>query len=338
MLQRRFIECLVVLILFYLLGFFFIGTDELDISRYYTLGRFQDISIDHLSFIEEKISSNFDFIYFYIFFFFKKYDLSFQHINGIFVSLYFVFFIIYSRLINQKISFFYLLITFLIVPSILIFSISRLVASIVFFNIGIFFLYKKKYSITILFFLLSLFTHTSQLIYLLLVLLSYSFSEKTYKSSKYKVVFFFQLFFILFGLKMVIPLLNKLPFFEKYERYLVYLSPETIGYENFNLITVLYYVLIVLLFIILFYNKKINIFFFRIYYFVFLFLVFSMTFSITILQRNILVLCPVLLVLIIDFFNSRNKNFFLVQFLKLLIFFLIILSLFNLYGYRDGFE
>jgi|GEM_PF-6208964 len=327
-------------------AFFFVGSSSLDLGRYYEGAMMLDENTNIITFAVENFKINFDFIYYTSFLIIKKIGLPIQSINFLYVGLYYFMSLkildLYTnnfRKASPSIINFIVIFMITSVGVYIIFSISRNLAGISFFLIGLYLLLKKK-KYFFIFWILSIFTHTGMFLYISIFAVFYFVIPYPKKLNNKLLIILLvtSMFFLGRFLPTILVSISNLPFFDSYSRYLSYTEID----DNLDLFTYLapvetifYYYFALILFIFFLFLKQYN----KVIWAgfgVFLFLVLSFDFSVMFVQRSIMFLLPFQGILAVCIYKEnynkrRNLDFYL-----LIMTFSIILFFGYLYSYRGN--
>lgn len=327
-----------------LLAFFYNCPPALDLGRYYEEANLIDPDMSLFSYSVKVFEENFDFIYYTFFLVLKKIGLPIECSNLFFVTLYYFMSIkIFEFTVKElriKWCFFVNYLILFAITSVGLFltlSISRNIAAICFFLIGLYFLLKGK-RLFFVFWIISIFTHMGMLIFITIYSLFY-FVIPSPKSTYRKIVVLTYLVFSYLFVNYIpffIGLVLRLPFFDSYSRYLDYSELVVVvnQFSNLGFIEMIFY-----------YNFAIT-YFFAFFYLkeysrliwgsfgVFLFLIGNFNASIMFVQRSLLLLLPFQGVLALFFYKENYNNLPLMFVYILLTILSITLFVGYLYSYR----
>jgi hypothetical protein len=340
------VKVFIAFLLSSVLAFLFVPDKALDLYRYYDSASHININRTFYSYLRESYLYNFDFIYFGLFFICREIHLPVQIMTGIFVGLFYSQSLVLISVIQNKWDYKlrilnrYLvdLFALLSVSFILVFSISRNVAAIVFLLLGIINLIKGRKRVVI-YFILACFTHIFILPYLILFLIAYYFYKLFPQRLIVRQVSLIVLTIVcinsLYIMNFIFRLISSIPFFEHYSRYLMYLAfrkHETfasLGKWDIFLFYSSGFILLYGLFLIRKYNSLLWAAF--IFY---LFLVISISFSVTLTQRTVILLVPFQGLVASAFLTQKNRPIEVSLYLSLM-FLSLALFVINVYSYRD---
>ena len=181
------------------MAFFFHPDKELDLYRYYEIANSAYFNMSFLDYIKEQFFTEFDFFYGLSFLLIKKIGLPIEIINSFYVTIYYwiICKIILLYISLSSIEFerkFYIdyviILIFFVCQPVLIFSISRQLAAIDIFYIGLFYYLKKQYIKAYLWIFLSMFFHVGMFIFVVVFILSYIISKwSAFFNSKYYSIY-----------------------------------------------------------------------------------------------------------------------------------------------------
>jgi hypothetical protein len=340
------LKALIVFCISAILAFLFVPNKWLDLYRYY--GEAAKINIDQslFAYIKQIYLSNFDFIYYVLLFVCKRLSLPVQLVTAFSVGLFYSQALILINTFQEKFEYRLSIYTRIFVEIaalssvsfILVFSLSRNITALVFLFFGLINLMKGKKRAYV-YFLIACFTHLVLIPYLSLFLIVY-YLNKYFPKEKFKR----QILIIILTIICIysLPIMNYffhqisyLPFFEHYQRYMDYLMfrrRETFSFLGKWDILMFYtdaFIIIFGLFLIRKYNSLL-----WVAYIFYLFLVVSISFSVTLTQRTVIILVPLQGLVASAFLSQKNKPFLISVFILLMLISMMLFTI-NVYSYRD---
>lgn len=336
-------------ILLGVLAFLWVPFDAIDSSRYYLAIDTTDANISLNNFILNYYLIGFDFIYYLLFYLCIKLNLPLQIVTGLSVGLLFYNSFIFIDNVKSKYCLQpqkkdeYLLKIFVLfsVSFVTVFGISRNVTALMFLAFGLNKLLNEKYLLSIIFFIIAIFTHIGLIIYLTIFLFGYYWKGKFINSITIRRILLVIATIIgfksIFWLSHIFSPLNDLSFFKVFSYYSKYLNAEEatniflFGIGKWDILMLL--TSAITLFYALFFIKKYNPIIW-VCFIAYIWLVFSMGFSQMFTQRTVLFLIILQGCLAISFFGEHRKSLITSIYRGLL--YLSILAFFlNVYSYRD---
>lgn len=325
--------------LFFAFGYIFNPPSEFDLYRYYEQARTDIATYNFYELVEKTRDINFDFIYTVILYLFAKFD-GLAIVNGIFVACYYTALLKISKdylSVKDLYSRFKLLIFFtasvIIIPVIYALAISRTVAALYFFAISLYLFERKSVGLSVIFLLLSAFTHIGISIILFPIYFIFVFNFN-FKFSIFKKLIFITLVVGLLSsaswLNSVLGMFDDLFFFDDYSRYASYLSYSSSIFDDLAYYDVLpiVWVLIVFFFLLLSLHE-INKYTFSIYYLMVLMAMFIN--SSTMLTQRVFMIFPFFLSVLLVENLSVHKSVYVPYIVLLVTAFIFFI---NFFGYR----
>lgn len=329
-----------------ILAFLFVPNKWLDLTRYYQEAAKINIDQTLFAYIKATYKYNFDFIYYLLFFVCKRLSIPVQLVTALSVGLFYSQSLVLINVVQNKFEYRlrrynrYLIDLFAIlsVSFILVFSLSRNITALVFLILGIINLLKGRKR-AIIYFIVACFTHLLIIPYLIIFLLVYFFHKKLPQRILIRQILLIVLTIIclnsIYIMNYIFKLISSMAFFEHYGRYadyLIFKRHETFSYLSRWDIFLFYSSAIIMLFG-LFLIRKYNSLLWVAFSF-YLFLVISISFSVTLTQRTVILLVPFQGLVCSAFLSQENKpNQVLIYVTMLLM--SIMLFMINLYSYRD---
>lgn len=337
---------IIIFIILFLIGYNFESPEELDLGRYYESIKAVNVNTSIINYIQSTFSYNFDFIYFTLLYVIYICGLPMQLLTGLVFALLFdqsiltchkVKNVYYPQISenNFRLILFYVLFS---VSHILLVSISRNAFAVLFFIFAFNAFFDKKNIKGYIFIVLSLFTHTGIIIYLLLFAIGYNINF-IFRNCKLKNIFVVLVtIFLLFShglISNMINLISNLQFFQTYSRYSFYLDiSEFSFFDSLHFIeVVLYYYILFLLFIGFILIKDFNKIIWSAF-FIYCFLLISINSNVMFTQRTLMFLLPFYGLIPIFVLNSV-KSINLKHIYKLMLMINVILNLLLIYAYRS---
>lgn len=316
----------IILFFIALLAYIFIPDNTLDLYQYYNESLSESIKISVSQFIEEKIDTRFDFIYFLSFNLIRRFGLSINIVNLVYV---FMFYFQSMGLLNDYIREYKLndkkgillanMLIFVSVPFIYVFSISRMVASFTFFFYAIRCLNKNRMLLFLLFLFLTLFTHIGSIIYIFMFLVARFIISPYIKISSANIVLFGSLlmFFLLnMLLNPIVDIIGNFSFFESYSYFKDYLQEfNGLNFEGQSRITTVATLWFVVSIIIYSYKSNIVSGKFKFSIYVTMFIILGAFMNNMFLQRAILFATPFNSILMLNGYNKSRSIIYVLMFL-----------------------
>lgn len=181
--------CLIVIIISCMMGMYTFP-EALDIIRYYEDAENYSKIYDLQSYYKLISETNFDFIYTCSLFTFAKYGIPLNFLTIIYISIYYIAMCEIIRKVEPvKIPGLILLLILLFAPFVWVQAISRNLAAISFYYLGILLWLNKKHIFSVLVFLISIFTHISMALWLLLSIMALVLSKVSLTPKKKNLLF-----------------------------------------------------------------------------------------------------------------------------------------------------
>lgn len=344
--NRKKVVSFIIALIIGIMAFFFEGSSELDLSRYYENAKSIDTNQDIINFVKITFKNNFDFIYFLSFLIVNKIGLSVNFVNFFYVFLFYFYTLLIIDYLFKNVNYHTVnlikLYTILSAPILILFSISRNLAALSFFYIAIYMYLRKKKKYW-LFIVISIFTHVGMLIFFTLTAVSIILNRlNIFKINRLNFLLFSILFFFLGSGLSFLSLNGGFIFQDGYSRYGDYIEKTGFNFNYFGPVEIIYYFLIVIInfYIILKSVMHLNKTILYLFIGVFFFQLFTINYSVMFFQRSLM-----FNVLFSGYLFGENilrakfaKNHTIsVELHKLLVVVLVTIFLAYLYSYRGHF-
>lgn len=332
----------VITILFTSLIFIFNPDDALDITRYYQEVNSQELSTPLIDYIRDCIARRGDFVYYTSLFLCRKIGIPLDVQTFVYLYIY----IRYSQKIvylycknylksDNYLTYVQALMCFSI-PFVYVFSISRMVAAFGFVFIAIYKFLNKKYSQSIIFLIIAIFTHLGSAIYIFILLLLYCFIVPLIKNKRYFLfVFIGTIVVVVLASEVLLFSIRTIPIFNSLSYYSKYLEINSLSFEGQSTITVigtLFYALIYSIFSFL--NRQYNKIASLSAFFTVIILL-SISMSNMFLQRTLMFSLPFWGILVVSNLNSFPKSqiacFIMPTYLQLFIMMAVLVAYYKLF-------
>ncbi len=327
-------------------AFLFVPNEALDSYRYYEDAHAYD-NLDPFGMIEKSVDENLDFIYYLFFYILIQLDLPIQLVTAISVAVYLYMsltimdtYLKLNSISTNKISYYFAVISsYFSVSYIIIFSISRNLTAIMFFLMALNHFIQGKKLRSLVFVLLSVFTHFGMMLFSILFGLGFlvqKYGNNDRPRSRLLIIGTIVGLLSNYWISFIMDLIAYLPFFGKYEIYLKYLNNNlsnafTAGFGIWD--KLMFFTTFLMMMFCLLHIKKFNLLL-NMSLVLYLWLVTAMGFSFMFTQRTLMLTLPFIGILVIEHFKQRKPKSSNLMFLLL---FGISVTAFviNVYSYRD---
>lgn len=340
------VKAFIVFLLSAILAFLFVPDKALDLSRYYNDAAYINTNQPLIAYIKQTYYSNFDFVYYILLFVSKRLSLPVQLVTALSVGLFYSQSVVLINVIQNKYDYqlnrivrnLIDLFAILSVSFILVFSISRNISALVFLFFGLInFLRGNKRAV--IYFIIACFTHLIIIPYLIFFLIVYYFSTHFPQKIIVRQILILILTVLcinsLYIMNFIFGLISTMPFFEHYGRYMDYLIFRK--HETFSSLgkwdIIMFYSAAFIMLYGLFLIRKYNALLWVAYTF-YLFLVVSISFSVTLTQRTLIILVPFGGLVVSAFLTQKNKPLLASVFILLMLISILLFAI-NVYSYRD---
>lgn len=333
---------LLIFLCCFIIVFSFKCPAALDIIRYYESAQSavqSYINVEDYVFLQ--ISENVDFIYTSILFIFAKYGISLDIVTSLIISFYYIFIAkIICKVAETKFNKIIFLYAILSAPLVWVITISRNVAAFTLFYVAVYYLINHDFKRCLIFCILSIFTHISLIVYVLLLALSYLFEKNNVLNIRVRNIVLIAIIIIAYFMPLSLDYLNvhfsNFLSGSRYEDYLYTSRSAILETSNLGIGDKIPIIFIYLLSIILLLLDKNKSFLYWFYYFIIILLSFAIHSNIMMTQRYILIL-PAFIGVALFSIRSRMQSQSGYLSLSLLSICGIIIMLGGIYTYRNVF-